>query len=169
MTSNIDKIGRRIIVLMDYENIAINAIKSGLVVDFKKLRDEIKQIGRIDFAFVVVPDQNFYALPMADMHNLGFDIIVCPKRKLDSQKLEDAVDMSIIRIGWTFLRYEEITDVVVISNDFHMIELVREAEKQGKEVHLFGLDQISSALKSILDPVKIHKVPLTPKTFLEGE
>lgn len=152
-----EKKQKRVIVLYDYENIDLQP--NFKVVDFKKLREKILEIGQIDFAFVFIPQHCIYDVMRKKINDEGFEIIVCQKKsKQETGKLEDTVDIDLIRIGMRFLEYNEITDMVIVSGDEHMIELVKEAHKRNKKVHIYGTEQISSALKDLIEHV--DKVPI---------
>ncbi|KKR88900.1 MAG: hypothetical protein UW50_C0001G0021 [Candidatus Wolfebacteria bacterium GW2011_GWA1_44_24] len=152
------KKNRQMVVLIDYENISRQAIMEGKILDFKKFRDELLEIGNIDFAFVFIYPDMFYGLP--EITDLGFEIIACPKRTVETYKIEDTVDIHIIRIGLKLLRYKEITDIVIVSNDRHMAEIIKEAKNHGKTVHLFGTKSVSSSLKKILESSDLKEIPL---------
>lgn len=153
---------RKIVAFVDYDNIASAAIEEGKILDFKKLRNEFLKIGKIEFAFICIPADRMYNLPIGNggVIDLGFNILLCPKRKIESDKLEDSVDIHIIQAGLKFINYDEITDVVIISNDGHMIELVKQVKNYGKSVIVFGTAKISAALKRVVGPANVKPAPL---------
>ncbi len=151
---------RRVVALIDYENIALadDAIGKGKILDFQILKEELLKIGNLDFALVFIPYDMVWG--MKDLSELGYDIISCPKRR-NSDKLEDKVDISIIRTVWKFSRYSEITDIAIISNDRHMLEAVNEAKNNNKKIHLFGiLPKMAVVLKDYVGAENIKPVPL---------
>ena len=156
---------RKIVAFVDYENIASAAIEEGKILDFKKLRSELLKIGKIEFAFICIPADRIYGLPIGNggVIDLGFHILLCPKRRIESDKLEDSVDIHIIQAGLKFLGYNEITDVVIVSNDRHMIELAKEVQNSRREVIIFSTDKISSALKRVVGQANIRPAPLQSK------
>lgn len=153
---------RKIVAFVDYDNIASAAIEEGKIIDFKKLRNELLKIGKIDFAFICIPADRIYSLSIGNggVIDLGFNILLCPKKRVESDKLEDSVDIHIIQAGLKFIDYEEITDVVIVSNDGHMIELVKQCQNYRKSVIVFGTAKISAALKRVVGPANIRPAPL---------
>lgn len=152
------KSNRRLVVFVDYENIALN--DDFKRIDWDKLLDLILGIGEIDFAFVFAPPYCLNTLS-EEVNDWGFEAIdktICQKRKKNSDKLEDTVDIHIIRFGLKFIQYKGITDIVIIGNDTHMAELKKEAKLKKVKVHIWGLNEISSALIRIVPDAK--KVPL---------
>lgn len=149
----------RVVVLIDYENIFLSAAEKGKIVDFEKLHNFLLEFGEIISAFVFVPDHCIYSLP-DNLNELGFEIILCQKRKIDSEKLEDRVDISLIKMGMKFCYFKEITQVVVVTNDGHMSELISIAKNMKKTVSLFGTNKISYVLTKIVALENIHEVPL---------
>ena len=156
---------RKVVAFVDYDNIASAAIEEGKIIDFRKLRNELLKIGKIEFAFICIPADRVYNLPIGNggVIDLGFHILLCPKRSIESDKLEDSVDIHIIQSGLKFIDYEEITDVVIVSNDRHMIELAKQAQNYGKKVSLFGTDKISSMLKRVVGQANVRPAPLQMK------
>lgn len=148
---------KRVLVLGDYENLALN--QDFNKIDWKKLISLILEIGKIDFAFMFAPPYCLNTLP-EEINDWGFEAIMCQKRHKDknSEKLEDTVDIHIIRFGMKFLHHKEITDIVILGNDVHMVELIKEARLKKVDVHVWGLNEISSALIRIVPDAK--KVPL---------
>lgn len=147
---------KRLVVLFDYENIILQP--NFETVDFKQLQKRLLEISEISFAFIFVPFHCVYNLLRDRVNDFGFEIIVCQKRnKFETGVLEDTVDIDIIRMGIKFLNYVEITDIVIVSGDAHMIELVKEVKNKGKRIHIFGTNEIASCLINIGD--FIEKVP----------
>lgn len=150
----------KIIALIDFENISRHAVEEGKIVDFTKLHELLSKFGEIVFAFVFIPDHYLYSLP-DNLNNLGFDITVCQRLKEESKKAEDSVDINIIQTGMKFTNFEEITNIVVVGHDKHMVHLVKEAKNRGKRVHVIGTEKISYILRQVVDVKDIHKLPLT--------
>lgn len=150
---------KKIVALIDFENISRHAVDKGKIVDFKKLHELLLDFGEIIFAFVFIPDHYLYSLP-DNLNNLGFDIIICQTLKEESEKVEDSVDINIIQIGMKFTDLEEITDIVIVSHDKHMVHLVREAKNRNKEVSVVGTEKISYILRQVVDIKNIYSLPL---------
>lgn len=153
---------KKIVAFIDYDNISSAAIEEGKIIDFKKIKNEFLKIGLIEFAFICAPADRIHTLPASNggVIDLGFNILLCPRRRWDSDKIEDSVDIHIIQAGLKFIDYDEITDVVIVSNDGHMIELVKEAQKQGKAVSVFSTAKISAALKRVVGSANVRPAPL---------
>ena len=146
----------RLVVLIDYENIARSLIEKGMILDIKELRNFLKKMGEVLFAFIFVPDHYVYSLP-EDLNNLGYQIVLCQKLKgFDRDK--DMVDAQINLIGSVFCQFSEITDIVIVSNDADMVRLAGMAELRGKRVHVFGTEKISSVYKRVVDVENIHEI-----------
>lgn len=152
---------RKLVALVDYENISRHAVELGKVVDFTKLHKELTEIGEIIFAIVFTPVNYAYSLP-ADLNNLGFKIVLCQKF-LKSNKLEDAVDINIIMDGIKFCQFDEITDIVIVSQDRHMVHLASEAKNRKKKLTIYGLDQISRVLVQVVGIDNTRTLPLKNK------
>lgn len=152
---------RKIVALIDYENVSRRAVELGKVVDFAKLHKELTEIGEIIFAIVYVPINYAYSLP-ADLNHLGFEIILCQKF-FKSDKLEDSVDINIIMDGMKFCQFDEITDVVIVSQDRHMMHLASEAKNRKKNLAIFGNNQISKVLVNVVGIENIKPLPLKNK------
>lgn len=145
---------RRLVALYDYEN--IDLAPNFQAVDFAKLRNQLLEIGEIIFSIVFLPPYCVNSAIKKRINNEGFKTVVCDKvSKRESDKIEDTVDIEIIEWGLKFIEEcERITDIVVISNDAHMIELIKEAKNRGKTVHLFGTDEISACLRDLVEHVE---------------
>ncbi|MBI4692352.1 MAG: NYN domain-containing protein [Candidatus Terrybacteria bacterium] len=150
---------KKIIALIDFENISRHAVDQGKIIDFKKLHQLLSEFGEIVFAFVFIPDHYVYSLP-DDLNNLGFEIILCQKMKDDSDKLEDTVDINIIQTGMKFCLFDEITDIVMVGHDRHMTYLIKEAKNRKKVASVIGTEKISSILKQVVDIKNIYDLPL---------
>jgi uncharacterized LabA/DUF88 family protein len=155
----VDEKKERVVVLIDYENISLSAADKGKIVDFEKLHNFLLEFGEIISAFVFVPDHCVYSLP-DNLNELGFEIILCQKRKIGSEKLEDRVDISLIKMGMKFCYFKEITHVVVVTNDGHMSEPISFAKNMKKKVSLFGTSKIAYILTKIVTLENIHEIPL---------
>lgn len=139
----------RIIVIVDYENIVLGP--DFKKINFQKLREKILEIGSIDFAFVFIPPHCSDSLLREKINNEGFDIIICSKQSKEVVDIiEDTVDIEMIRFSFKFSQYDEITDIIIISDDKHMREAEREIKNKGKKVHRWGKKDIFSCLEDII-------------------
>jgi len=144
---------KRLMILVDYKNIsdARGVADEGLMLDFQRLRDQCLEIGVIDEAFVFVPNHWASDLP-SEINNLGFEIVACQGVKTESKKIEDTVDIHIIRRAWKALNNNPyLTDVVLVGHDGHMNEWVKEAKMRRKKIHIFATEKMSYLLKQSYD------------------
>lgn len=153
---------KKIIVLIDLENISQHAVEKGQIVDFEALRNFSLSFGEIIFSFIFLPDHYVYSLPN-NLNDLGFEIILCQKIVEGSDKPEDTVDLRIIQCGMKFIDFPEITDIVIVGHDKHMVHLIKEAKNRGKKISLIGTEKIAGTLKRIVDIKNIHDLPLKNK------
>lgn len=149
------------VVLVDFENIKYNAAIKGGLVDFKKLHEMIKEIGEILFAYVFIPDHKGVDLP-SDINDRGFEIVLCQRTKDDTGNLEDSVDIHMIKKGIKYCNFQEVSDIVIVGNDGHMIHLVSEVENRGKKVTLIGIKELmSKVLIKVVDSKKdVYDLPV---------
>ncbi|TSD02376.1 MAG: hypothetical protein Athens071424_117 [Parcubacteria group bacterium Athens0714_24] len=149
---------RKVLALIDYENITKCSVEKGQIVDFKALRNFLKNIGEIMFAFIFLPDHYVYSLP-DDLNNLGYQIVLCQRLK-GQERDKDMVDSQLNLTGSIFCQFSEITDIVIVSNDADMVRLAGLAEMRGKRIHVVGTDKLSSVYKKVVDVENIHELPL---------
>lgn len=151
---------RKTIALIDFENIKKSATIKGGIIDFKKLREMVANIGEILFSFVFIPDHRSVDLP-SDINSEGFEVIVCQRTKDGTGKLEDTVDVHIIKMGMKFCNFQEVTDIVIVGHDGHMIHLVSEANNRKKKVSSIGIKEVmSKALIRVVDVNDIYDLPI---------
>lgn len=158
------KYERKLAVLVDYMNIDLmdGAANAGKTLDFKKLREECLKIGVIEEALVFIPEHWVDNLPRISY--LGFEIIVCQGIKNGSDKIEDRVDIHIIKKGWKLLKnFSSITDFVLVGHDGHMLEWVKDAQLQGKDIHIFSGEKLNFFLKEVVSKERLYPVPLSDK------
>lgn len=153
---------RKAVVLIDLENISQHAVEKGKIVDFETLHNFLLSFGEIIFSFIFLPDHYVYSLPN-NLNDLGFEIILCQKLVEGSGKIEDTVDLRIIQWGMKFIDFPEVTDIVIVGHDKHMVHLIKEAKNRGKKIGLIGTEKIASTLKKVVDIHDIHDLPLKNK------
>ena len=158
-SSKKSELERKVAILVDYANIAIQASAEKKILDFEKLLEECLQLGTVEDAFVFIPD-DWYEIPQ--INKLGFEIITCQGVKLDSEKLEDRVDIHIIRRAWKLLSNSNITDYVLIGHDKHMLEWVKDVKFKNRKIHIFAGEKLSRMLKEV-PGVDLHPLPLKEK------
>lgn len=151
---------KKLIALVDFENISMAATEQGKIVDFEELNRFLTEIGQMVFVFIFLPEHYLYSIG-ENLNNLGFTIVV-PQKLKAGDKIEDTADISIIQTGMKFLEFPELSGLVVVSNDRHMIHLIAEAKNRQKEVFVFGTDKLSSILKQV-PGINIRTVPIKDK------
>lgn len=158
---------RLAVVLVDFENVKRNATVNGGLVDFEKLRDIItEEIGEILFSFVFIPDHKDEAIGLPpDINDRGFEIVVCQRTK-DTDKLEDTVDVHIIKMGIKFCNFEEVSNIVIVGHDGHMSHLVSEAKNRKKRITIIGIKELMSRiLTKVVDSKDIYSLPIDRKNI----
>lgn len=151
---------KKIVALIDYENISMAASDDKKFVDFYELHRFLTRYGQLMFAFIFLPEH--YLLTIGeDLNNLGYTIVI-PQKMKAGDKIEDTADINIIQTGMKFLEFSEITGIVVVSNDHHMIHLIKEAKNKKKEVFVFGTDKLSNVLRQLPD-INFGNIPLKDK------
>lgn len=150
---------KKLAILVDYANIAKQFAPEKKILDFEKLLEECLKLGSIEDAFVFIPD-GWYDIPQ--INKLGFEIITCQGVKEDSEKIEDRVDIHIIRRAWKMLLSQTITDFVLIGHDRHMLEWVKDVKFSNKKIHIFAGEKLSRILKEVRG-VDLHPLPLKEK------
>jgi len=116
------------------------------------------KLGSIEDAFVFIPD-GWYNAPQ--VNKLGFEIITCQGVK-ESEKIEDRVDIHIIRRAWKLAQDSRITDFVLVGHDHHMLEWIKDVKFSNKKIHIFAGEKISYILKEV-PGVDLHSLPLKDK------
>ncbi|MBI4993675.1 NYN domain-containing protein [Candidatus Wolfebacteria bacterium] len=151
---------KRIVVFIDFENIIKN-LEFNISIDFKKLRSMLLEIGNIDFVNVYIPSHLIgYDEMLREFDDFGCRFIYCPKSavKTDTIKLEDTVDIHMIKDAQYFAQFKEITGLVIMSADKHMVHCVNAFKNDGKIVHVWTSGNISPSLKATSDI--FGKVPI---------
>lgn len=148
------------IVLIDYDNIVTRTTELGKIVDFQKLHEYLLKFGEIIFAKVFIPIREGRINVPDDLNNFGYEIVACQLMKesylIENEKLEDMVDINIILAGMEYCNFSDITDIVVVAHDKHMVNLIKKAKNRKKKVHIVGLDQVSRVLKRVVDIENIY-------------
>lgn len=153
---------KKVIAFVDLENITQTVVEKGKIIDFEKLSEFIRTFGEVVFADIYIPE-NYFDFIRSNFYNLnllGFRIICCKKMADGSDKIEDTVDINMIKDGMKYLEIApDITHIVIVGNDKHMAHLINEAKNRKKEVILIGTDEISSVLKKVVSMDKIKLLP----------
>lgn len=160
---------RRLIVLIDWDNIDSQMRKRSERLDFAELMKQFLEFGEVDFAIVFIPFGSYHSL--SRINNLGFEIIIC--QKMDgqtSEKREDKVDSRIALAGMNFLKYKEVTDFVILTHDKHIIEIASEIIKKRKILTFFAYpEDMGRELKEFIEnyEVVVRPLPAKPRLFLK--
>lgn len=158
---------KRLVALIDYDNVDSQMRKRGDRLDFAELMKQFLEFGEVDFARVFIPFGSYHSLPR--INNLGFEIIVCQKMDflVDSEKREDKVDSQMAVTGMNFLRYKEITDFIILTHDKHIIELASEVIKKRKKLTFFAYpEDMGRELKEFIENYRVVVKPLSAKPRL---
>lgn len=156
---------RRIVALIDYDNISSALAKYKLKLNFADLMLQMTNLGKVDFALVFIPYSSYHYL--TKINNLGYELVVCQKMDplQEAEKREDKVDSRMAMVGKSFLEYKEITDVILITHDKHSIELASEVIKAGKGLIYFSLEDDMG--EELLDFIKSYDITVYPPPSIE--
>lgn len=151
---------RRIVALIDYDNINSALANYKLKLNFADLMLQMTNFGKVDFALVFIPYSSYHYLPK--INNLGYEMVVCQKMDplQDAEKREDKVDSRMAMVGKSFLEYKEITDVILMTHDKHSIEFASEVIKAGKGLIYFALEDNMS--EELNDFIKSYNIAVYP-------
>ncbi len=160
---------KHLAILIDYENVSLEAAIKGKILDFERIRDICLEIGIIDFAYIFAPTHMIsYRLPEY-IHNKGFDVIACPfspnngERSGEKLKDKDRVDMRMIETGWRLINRARITHLVIVTHDGDFVTLVNHATSQRKKVFIIAGENISCVLKEAVGASNVFPLPLKDK------
>lgn len=157
---------REVLILVDYENLAIATAEARRIVDWKGLKAMcLKEFGRIRGTFVFLPPVSNLPELSKMFTELRFLIIVCPKvGHAGWEKEKDTVDFimttSAIEI---FGQDRSLTDVIIVSNDGDFSHLATFFSDHGKRVAVFGYGKTSQALKGAV--AEVWEIPTLEVPF----
>ncbi|OIO32658.1 MAG: hypothetical protein COZ49_00365 [Candidatus Yonathbacteria bacterium CG_4_10_14_3_um_filter_47_65] len=153
---------RKVAVLVDYENMILASVPAGQVIDFDSLMRSIRdEIGVVKVAMAFLPLGAFLSdQTIRNLDEVGIDCVACPRYDVaGTGKEKDKVDSRMIALAKKlFDEHSDVTDIAIISNDGDFTPLVTFFQHRGKTVTLFGLGEISGALKRVVDIVRIAPV-----------
>ncbi|MFC1756900.1 NYN domain-containing protein [Patescibacteria group bacterium] len=149
---------RKVMVLVDYDNINISASEEGKIIDLKAIIEKCLEFGTIEFAFLFASQRNFENsmgsrtdLPM-DAHNNGFIPVVCPGTIVQDGELKqkDKVDSIMINLARKYLQTSLIDSVVIVSHDEDFLPLANDFRFKRKQVIVMAGEK-SYFLKQAVD------------------
>jgi uncharacterized LabA/DUF88 family protein len=140
----------RVIVLVDYENVAREAALQGEVVDFEKLASLCRSFGKVIASFLFVPGHMTQSQWLLDACNHGFFVVVSsPSRNgATPAKQKDTADTSMISLGRRLSA--SVDTAVIVSNDSDFLTLANDLKDMDKQVVLVHGAGVSSALKEVV-------------------
>ncbi len=142
---------RNILVLVDYENIALEAADEGMVVDFEGLAELCRSYGNIIVSMVFVPKHQLDD-PWFDASWLqGFYAVAAPSQLPNRIKQYRTADAMMIDYGTRLCVLPGIDDIVIVSHDADFIPLANRARDAGKQVILVAGEKVSQALTKAVD------------------
>jgi hypothetical protein len=145
-----EKPQERILVLVDYENVAREASVEGKIVDFKELAGLCRSLGSVIASFIFMPDGLIHESWTRAAYDHGFFVVSSPSRyKSDGMKMKDTADTNMIALGRRF--FESIDQLVIVSNDSDFLTLVNEARDRKKKVVLISGEKVSPILRKVVD------------------
>lgn len=149
-----------VLVLMDYENIAIEASQYGKVVDFRKLADLSRSYGEVveSVIFITLSTANGHSAIIEDARNSGFSVNLAPEPPRDpatklvnraAVKQKNTADTLMIDQG---LRWARLVDtIIIITNDQDFLTLVNRLKDQRKNLVLVHGLKVSAALRQVVE------------------
>jgi uncharacterized LabA/DUF88 family protein len=151
----------KVIVLVDWENIARTAFENGRKVDLKQLATLCRTFGEVVYKILFVPDHEVGKMSQSEYDwreratEEGFVIVATRSRfssnNIDNNKQYRNADTSMIDFGNRSLSL--VDKLVLVSNDADLITLVNHTKDQGKEVVVIGGDELSQILYRGADAV----------------
>lgn len=155
---------RRVVILLDYENLSIAITSRSLLLDVKELISFcVKNIGTVLASFVFLPVSPNIIDTVREYHGAGFFTVVCPKLQGEPPlKEKDLVDSIMIDFAKRMLdENHEVTDVVILTHDGDFVPLVNFLRARGKIVSLgvFEKEKISRELQRLVGFKSIFEVP----------
>ena len=151
---------------MDYQNVALanEAILAHKILDFEMLRQKCLEIGPVAACFLFIPSHWVDKESVKEAQKNCFFIIACHGlsiREGNHHKIEDSVDIHIIKfVKSLLLDNSDITDIVVVGSDRHMLHFIQPAKWQNKVVHIFSGAELASVLKEVVFLKNISPLPL---------
>lgn len=141
---------KKVAVLVDYENIAIQASGDIKVPDLGKLEDECLKYGIIIHPMVFVSESGRYLIH-ENVYDKGFFLMLCPEVRNGQIKEKDRVDTLMTEYGIRLIEHSDIDIVVVVTNDGDFVRLLGYAKQHHKKVVVFGGDNTSHILKNAFE------------------
>lgn len=146
---------RKIILLVDYVNIEQNIVSLGKIIDLKKLLEEIIATGIVKDAFIFIPQQYANDENIVHFYNVGYKTIVCPKYFVE-MKQKDRVDIIMTDFAERcFDENSDISDLAIVTHDSDFIPLANFMKQRGKNIILYGIKDISVALRQVVNEIKL--------------
>lgn len=154
------------VVLVDLENLEMEAQEKLAVLDWELFRKECLRLGGpIKVGFVFIPAYYNQIAVVRQICEQGFYPILCWKaRREPGVKDKDKADYMINNLARElFGNNPDVAHVFIASNDGDFAPLVTFFRNRGRQVTVFGLGNISQALKEVVDPENpVRKFPTTP-------
>lgn len=157
---------RKLVVVVDYQNVALanEAILAHKILDFEMLRQRCLEIGPVAACFLFIPSHWVDKESVKEAEKNCFFVITChgvSAQNGTNHKIEDSVDIHIIKfVSSLLLDNSDITDIVVVGSDRHMLHFIQPAKWQDKTVHIFSGAELASVLKEVIFSKNIHPLPL---------
>lgn len=153
---------RKVVILLDYENISIEVTSQSKLLDLRGTIDFcVKNIGPVIASFAFVPVSAHIKDVVKWCYEAGFFPVLCPK--IQNEKVvkdKDKTDSIMIDFAERMLdENHEVTDVAILTHDGDFVPLVNFLRSRGKHVLLGTLGKISQDLRSIVGHESIFDVP----------
>jgi uncharacterized LabA/DUF88 family protein len=147
---------QKVTVLIDYENVAMEAATEGKVVDFAKLAELCRSFGEV-MMILFVPDYRISDALFETARENGFFIMATPSRIPTRDKQYRNADTIMIDYGTRMAEIRGVGEIVIVSDDADFITLVNRARDGGKKVALIATKNVSHVLEQV---VNLEKYPL---------
>jgi uncharacterized LabA/DUF88 family protein len=142
---------KNVIVLIDYENIALEAVSLGMVVDFEKLAQLRRSFGNVIISVLFVPKRYLDDPWFDDAWKQGFHVEPVPMQPFDHEKQYRTADAMMNDYGVRMCGVAGIDAIVIVSHDGDFIPLANLARDLGKQVILVAGEHASRALVKAVD------------------
>jgi len=144
-----EKPPERILVLVDYENVAREASVEGKIVDFEKLATLCRNLGVVVASYIFIP-HHFYDSWVEAAYNQGFHALTLPSRSdYKTVKQMYSADTAMISVGASYS--DAIDQIVIVTNDGDLSTLANQARNKKKRVVLISGEKVSPILLKVVD------------------
>jgi len=145
----------RVVCLVDYENIADEAVLSGKIINFHELVALARSYGRLAGTYVFVPDHRLKDEVVWRARKQGCVIISTGSQFQDRAKQYLTADTIMIDFGISMaVAMQKLDKIVVVSHDGDFVTLINHAKNEGVEVIVVAGEKIAGVLREVADVIR---------------